>query len=179
VWTALFFLGAPTLIELLEALRRHGGRIAVLAVLLVFLSDNLAWFAAFVPALHSGVPADVRITSDQRELLDRLNAREFYGDLLLSDDRQVGYLAIAETPLRSWASHWLETPEYRRREADLDALFRKGRFVPAWEMRPLLIVFTRGSDRVIPPPWLAGRGTRQVYENRRFVVYRIAPATRR
>jgi hypothetical protein len=178
VWTALFFLGAPTLLELLDALRRRWGRIAVLAVLLVLLSDNLAWFAAFVPALHSGVPADVRVTRDQSALLDRLNSREFYGDLLLSDDRQVGYLAIAETPLRSWTSHWLETPEFRRREADLDALFARGRFLPAWERRRLLIVFTRGPEAVVPPPWLVGRGAQRAYENHRFVVYRIAPTMR-
>jgi hypothetical protein len=185
VWTALFFLGAPVLLQLLTALQirlsRTGARIATVLVLGLFLSDNIAWFASYIAAFHSRVPADIRLKDEEREVLDRLNDPALFGDLLISDDRSIGYLAIAETPLRSWTAHWLETPHFRERERQLDDLFLRGRFAPEWNDRRLLIVVTRGPNVTLPPPWLAERAASLIFEDRKFAIYRVAPrpATRR
>lgn len=178
VWIPLFFLGLPVLLELLETLQTRlapmRARLVTALVMGLFLSDNIAWFASYVPAFHSRVPSDIRLKDDQREVLDRLNTAKFYGDLLLCDDRELGYLAIAETPLRSWSAHWLETPHFEKRNRQLDDLFLRGRFIDEWSDRSLLIVVTRGPNVAIPPPWLARRAASQVFENRKFVVYRVA-----
>jgi hypothetical protein len=179
VWTALFFLGAPALVALLDRLgrlRRPWGRVATASVLALFLSDNIAWFARH--AANARLPGrnGVRLTAEKREVLDRLDTRSYYGDLLISDDPVIRELAIAETPLRSWVSHWLETPHLRARAAQVEALFRDGRFAREWESRPLLIVVTRRSADEPPPAWLAGRRAARVFQNRRFAIYRVVPA---
>jgi hypothetical protein len=182
VWTPLFLLGAPTLVGLFGSLRNRlpspWGRAAIALVLGLFLMDNIAWFVGFASSFRSAEQNGVRINRDQRDVLAHLDSRSYYGDLVLCQDRTLANLVLAETPLRTWTSHWLETPHFRARERELDALFEEGRFAAAWESRPLLIVFTRESGRTIPPDCLVARGAVEVYQNRKYQIYRIDGSAR-
>lgn len=175
VWMGLFFLGVRSLVDLFETLVRRLPRplgiFAVGLVVAILLSDNFVWFATF----GSRYRKDIWLTSDQEQVLKRLDHREYYGRLLLSEDRLLSYLAIAETPLRSWVSHELETPHYAERVREIDDLFRKGRFVAAWESKPLLIVISRRSATEEQPPWLCGHRATSIFQNRSFRIYKVDP----
>lgn len=175
VWMGLFFLGVRSLVDLFETLVRRLPRplgiFAVGLVVAIFLSDNFVWFATF----GSRYRKDLWLTSDQEQVLKRLDHREYYGRLLLCEDRLLSYLAIAETPLRSWVSHELETPHYAERVREIDNLFRKGRFIAAWDSTPLLIVISRHSATEVQPPWLDGRRATSIFQNRSFQIYKVDP----
>ena len=68
----------------------------------------------------------VRLDAQQADLLARLDADEFLGHLLISEDERISYLALAETRLRSAVGHALETPDYAERRAEVAALFAPG-----------------------------------------------------
>ncbi|MBX6312958.1 MAG: hypothetical protein IRY99_08600 [Isosphaeraceae bacterium] len=183
-WAALFLLGARVLVDLFEAMARRPrpwGALGAAMIVAVFLMDNGLWLAGFLRALRSPLLSrsldynGVRLTRDQAEVLRRLDDHSFAGALLLSEDFTIGYLAIAETPLRSWVAHPLETPHYRERRRQVEALFREGCFLQAWEARPLLIVIERGPGQETkdPPPWLGGRGAERIFENRKYQIYRV------
>lgn len=180
-YVALFLLGAPALFALFEGLTRRLPRrlaqLAIAGVVLVFLSDNLAWFAAFPYRAYRGLESEsIRIKPDEAAVLKTLDDRGYYGDLVLSEDEELGNLVISETPLRSWVAHVYETPNYEARVKDLDDLFRAGRFNPAWDGRPLIVVARRKPDAPdVPPAWVAERGGKAILTNPSYGVYRIVP----
>jgi hypothetical protein len=174
IWTALFFLGAPELLRLLDRLR--GRRLALAAFTALFLFDNLTWFGVYYAGgLRAKLGNGVRINIYQEEVLRRLDDPRLAGCTILGDDHELLYLAIAESPLRSWVSHWIETVDFERHRDELDALFERGRFVDAWESLPLVVVVTRRSGESGPPHWLARRGAEPIFANRKYLVYRVAP----
>jgi hypothetical protein len=63
------------------------------------------------------------------------------GRVVLSEDAQLGYLLTAYTPLRSWRSHYANTPWSPERRAELDAFFQQGKVTDAWRALPLIVVF--------------------------------------
>jgi hypothetical protein len=175
IWTALFFLGAPQLLRLLGRLR--GRRLALAAFTVLFLFDNLTWFGVYYAGgLRAKLGNGVRINIYQEEVLRRLDDPRLAGCTILGDDHELLYLAIAETPLRSWVSHWIETVDFERHRDELDALFERGRFASEWESLPLVVVVTRRSGDSGPPHWLARRGAERILANRKYLVYRVAPA---
>ncbi len=159
IWTPLFLLGVETLLGLFAAiggLRVKPVRVlAAAALLAVMLSDNAAWFAHIAydglldPASRAwrppdpAWPRDIRLRPAQRAALDRLNQTDLAGCLLVSRDRLIGYLAIAETPLRSWLGHFLNTPDFEAKSQALDKLFDAGVLDPSWRDRDLVILDDR------------------------------------
>ena len=153
--------------------------------MLVFLSDNLIWFGHFpAQALHRGGPdrtpepnnaADIRLTRDQRGVFDWINREKLGNALILTRDPLLSYLANAYTPLRTWASHPLNTPDFAARRRELDTLFQRGIFVEAWERTPVLVVLSEPRDAGSAPKWLQGRDAVEVFENATYRVFRIDP----
>lgn len=175
IWTALFFLGAPELLGLLERLRDR--RLLLALFTMLFLFDNITWFGVYYAGgLRARLGNGVRMSIDQEEVLRRLDDPRLAGSTIVGDDHDLLYLAIAETPLRSWVSHWIETVDFEKHRAELDDLFERGRFVAAWESLPLVVVVTRRSADSRPPDWLARRGAERLFANRRYFVYRLAPS---
>ncbi|HEY5656395.1 MAG TPA: hypothetical protein VIY27_01265 [Myxococcota bacterium] len=180
VWLPLFLLGAPVLVGGLQALRERAGSALGAAaaglVVAVFCLDNAAWLGAF-PLEHvtGRTHAGVVLAPEQREVLRWLDRPENAGRLLLSEDPAIGYLAPVYTPVRSWQSHRFSTPGYAARGAELKALFRRGRMLPQWEQRRLLILVNSRPGAPSPPAWLARRGAERVLENPAFAVYRLDP----
>jgi hypothetical protein len=169
-WIALFLLGAPLLVQWFEDLlsrRRLVGVVCCVAILALFLSDNLLWFGSFIKRDDQGV----RLTADQQQLLGWLNTGDNRGYVVLSQDPQIGYMTIVYTPLRSWLSHW-ETPERLQRKQELESFFQEGRVVNKWKVLPLLVIFSEG------PPMDANSAASfqkeaPVFENRSFRVLRF------
>ncbi|MBX6314019.1 MAG: hypothetical protein IRY99_14055 [Isosphaeraceae bacterium] len=176
-WMALFLMGSGTLIVLLSRLlapvRKPLGPLGAGLVLALFLSDNVLFFGSFMPpffAADSGL--GMKLSRDQRELLSWLNAHEHRGFLLLSQDPEIGYLATVYTPLRSWYSHWANTPMIRRRISELDRFFASGQLLPYWKRKPLLVVSLAGQGQ---PSWAASGRAMEVFRNRTYNVFRLIP----
>ncbi len=151
-WIPLFLLAAPALVDVFQRLGALRSRalapLAAGTVLSLALADNAAWFA-----LKLRHPDIVSLTPEVAAVLDTIEHQARRQELLLSEDsRHVGYLACVYTPVRAWASYPLNTPDYARRRAELDAFFRSGVPVPAWRGRSALILFSLDAH---PAPGLA------------------------
>jgi hypothetical protein len=169
-WSALFLLGAPVLVEVFSSLKR-AGRLVLLAAI---LGDNAVWFAKVVRDV--GVPDrnGVRLTSEGRDVLKRLDGDDLLGGLVVCEDERLSYLTIAETRLRSWVGHALETPGYAERRREVDDLFARGIFPKAWQGRAILVVRYRREGEPNAPDWLRRRGaTRPLFENRKWQIFQI------
>ncbi|MBV8611409.1 MAG: hypothetical protein JO034_28700 [Singulisphaera sp.] len=190
IWTPLFLMGAGTMVGWLSRRlsdpRRARGMAWVAVAMLVFLSDNLIWFGHFplqaqcrdgrdVPPEPNNV-ADIRLTRDQWSVFDWINREKLDGGLILTRDPLLSYLANVYTPLRSWAAHRFNTPDFEARRRELDALFERGTFVEAWDRTPVLVILRGPRDGTLDPSWLRGRGAVEVFENGTYRVFRIDPA---
>ena len=154
-WVALFLLGLPTLSgffrRVREGVRQPAMWLAIVPVLLVLLSDNAVWLGATTTQglgmeLGRGLPRDslrqgFGLSRDQQEVLAWMNKPQLSGSVVLSEDGDLGYLVTAYTPLRSWRSHYANTPWSEQRRHELDAFFQRGEVVGAWRTLPLVVVF--------------------------------------
>ena len=153
VWTALFFIGAPSLIILLEKMqssRRVLSKVGMAAFLIAFLLDNATWLTAVAvsPSLvrDSRDRSDIVLTRNQKELLTWMDSEETLGAVVLSEDEKIGYLATVYTPLRSWYGHPFNTPQSSKRKEELNAFFSKGQVQDIWTDERLLLVFRKNSQ---------------------------------
>jgi hypothetical protein len=177
IWTPLFLIGAPALIALLGYLRTRGmvvAPIAIAAIVLLFLLDNGMWLTTLYkrPNVITDGPM---LTPPRWELIQKLKDPKYACDLVLSQDLDIGYLVTAYTPLRSWYSHFANTPYLQERVDQLRALFSEGVYLDEWRTRPCIIVL-RKDYTPAPPPWLNDIGARLIEENEAFRVYQVAPA---
>ena len=164
VWTSLFLIGAPTFTGLLHRLGARGNlisRIAVGSVVLVVLSDNIVWLTGHTT---HGLPGDVWLTTGQKDIVTWMDSQRVSGALVVSEDPEVSRMAAVYTSARPWAAVKGITPGEAEREAEQAEFFLKGRGVPAWEGRPLFIVFSaaRHSPQEISDLVAAGMQGREV-----------------
>ncbi len=180
IWTALFFLGVPTLLGLFAALKARGGRVlgslAIAAVLGLLLLDNATWLGRFPCRAAQGRPIlDFPVTADQLALYRWMSRPENRGAFLITDDAELGYLAGVYTPLRSWLGHDKNTPDIDARVREVDLFLAEGRVIDAWRGRSLLVVLDRFTAT---PPALAGTAGEPVFENPTYRVFSLTPAVR-
>lgn len=171
-WAPLFLLGVPTLKALLDRLRSALLRtMGVTCIVGIFLSDNICWFSALavertVLKMNGG---DFYVSRDQKEVLDWLNGNDdMPHPVVVSEDMRLGYLVIAYTPLRSWASHDHETPLYHQRAAEIRTLSEAGTMAEAWQTLPVLWVVSPGS---LAEKALLENGARLRFTNGGYRIY--------
>ena len=186
-WVALFLLGLPALSAIFRRFRESSRRPAALlaggTLMIVLLSDNVAWLGATTTQglgmnLGRGLPADslrqgFGLSPDERGVLTWLNTPRLRGTVVLSEDPTLGYLLTAYTPLRSWRSHYANTPWSSERRAELDAFFQQGKVTDSWRALPLIVVFRSTT------PWrerIAGFTTDSInpsFQNPRYIVVEV------
>jgi hypothetical protein len=181
IWTPLFFMGVMPLVGLFGAIQRLRGivfrNVAAGAVLAALLLDNAAWLAQYPLKALAGRPdAGITITHAQLDLFRWLCRDENRGALLLTGDRDLGYLASVYTPLRSWIGHIFNTPDGPKHEAEIQAFLAEGRLVDAWSGKTLLVV-TDGTTTSSHSP--ATYPSHPTYTNDTYLVYRLDPAQTR
>jgi hypothetical protein len=164
-WTALFFLGAPLLISMLDSILKISRplvRRSVVALLLgLFLLDNAAWFAKI--AVHNEFV--VALTKDQSDALNWLSHNVKYGDMVICQDSMISYLVSVYTPGRSWKGHDQTTPYMTERSNEIDQLFNQGIVLPAWQKSGVIFV---GPAAWSPP---AALPLTRVYEDPGFSIW--------
>jgi hypothetical protein len=151
IWIPLFFLGAPVLVHVVQ--RALDSRNAILSKLIVvagllwFVSDNAAWFVTHgYRALFRAQPLGITLTDEMSRVFALMNAPNFYGSLLISEDKKIGYLATVYTPLRSWRSHVFNTPFVKQRDEELRRFFDSGFEAPQWQDQPIIVLRIKGED---------------------------------
>lgn len=176
IWTPLFFMGAPSLVGLIDYLlkKRLLGMIAIGGVACIMLLDNALWLSTM--KWRPDVVTDgVMISPPRWEVLEELRKPQYEGALVLSRDLDLGYLVTAYTPLRSWYSHWANTPYRDERKEELAALFNSGSYLDAWRRRKIVVVLKK---ELTPqtPGWLKDLNGQATMENDQFRIYLVDPA---
>lgn len=168
-WTALFFLGYPVLllvIDRLLSIRRRQPRYAAIGVFVTFiLLDNLLWYGSFVFQIRGSPTQAISLTYDQKAVLDWLDRNAKPPEMVVCQDETVGYLISTYTPVRSWEGHWANTPGFQERKAEVEQEFLSGRTLPEWQRMHILYVNERSN------PWSPPLNTVELYQNRGFSVW--------
>lgn len=170
-WIALFFLGAPGLLQLLDktlSIQSKVWRTAAVAMfLLVMTSDNLFWFASFRDA---GVQRyAITIDPDERDALRWLGQHAEPPALVASSSGNINYLTSTYTRARSWFGHDYNTPHAADRREEVRRVFAGGNPLPT--ANPVYYVSRR--DLAWTPP----AGAQEVYENAGYHIWWSLPSS--
>jgi hypothetical protein len=139
-WTALFFLGAPVLIGLIDSilkLSRPIARYGALALLLgLFLLDNAAWLVKI--AIDNEFI--VSLTKDEDGALNWLSKNARPGDLVICQDEMLSYLVPTYSPALAWQGHLKNTPYLGLRHDEVERVFNQGQALPEWKRHGVIYV---------------------------------------
>ena len=174
-WIALFFLGAPGLLQLLDKILAIQPKIwpgvwrtaAVAMFLLLMTSDNLFWFASFRDAAVQRYA--ITIDPDESDALRWLGQHAEPPALIASTSRNINYLTSTYTRARSWFGHDYNTPHAEERREEVRRAFETGSLLPATS--PVYYVPRR--DLIWTPP----AGAREVYENAGYHIWLSLPTS--
>jgi len=164
-WIALFFLGAPGLLKVLDRMSSIHSTLpraaAVGLFLLLMTSDNLLWFASFHdPSVQH---YSIAIDSNERDTLRWLSRHAEPPALVASSSGNINYLTSTYTRVRSWFGHDYNTPHGYERREEVRNVFAHGGQLPA--QGPVYYIPKRSLH------WSAPEGARQVYENGGYEIW--------
>jgi hypothetical protein len=101
IWMPLYLMGAQVLLSLLKRLLCRPLRLAHvvcgLAIISLFLLDNVVWFGSFLVRQDQGF----RLTYDQKQLFSWMERPDGGKYLVVAQDPSIGYMAGVYTPLRA------------------------------------------------------------------------------
>jgi hypothetical protein len=168
-WIALFFLGAPGLLQLLDrilAIQPKVWRAAAVAMFLVLMtSDNLFWFASFRDATVQRYA--ITIDPNERDALRWLGQHAEPPAMIASTSGNINYLTSTYTRARSWFGHDYNTPHAEERRQEVRRAFEIGTPLPS--ANPIYYVPRR--DLTWTPPV----GAQEVYENAGYHIWLSLP----
>jgi hypothetical protein len=166
-WIALFFLGAPGLIRMIERLGAIPSRVwrtaAVGLFLLLMCSDNLFWFASFRDA--SVQRYGIAIQPAERDVLHWLGRHAEPPAMVASTSNNINYLTSTYTRVRSWFGHDYNTPYAAERREEVKKVFLNGGPLPTDD--PVYYVPRRDLK------WTPPAGAYQVYENAGYEIWSL------
>jgi hypothetical protein len=164
-WIALFFIGAPMLIALLDYLLRLPGpwlRTGALTLLMIFfLLDNAAWLVKI--AIRNEFL--VSLSREESGALSWLGHNVKQGDMVICEDVPVSYLVSTYTPGRSWYGHEKNTPYMQQRQDEVNQAFSEGIILPEWKKQGVYFV---SPANWVPPAQLP---LKQLYANTGFSIW--------
>ncbi len=172
-WTALFLIGAPWVLN--EGwpwikTRWPRARFAIAAAFtLLFLSDNVAFFALNTKRQLRASQPGFWLTHEQKEVLAFLNGLPADAPLVISQEEELGYMVIVYTPLKAYRSHFFDQGDAWSRVKQ-QADYFDGRITDQLLAGPLIVLVNKDRGAFVP------NGTHEViYENDRFKVFRSEP----
>ena len=171
-WMALFFLGAPALIWLLDRLLAIPSvplrPVAVAMLLTIILFDNIVWFASFMGP--STISRELAISKDQNGVLAWLNKNAAPPEMVVCQDWMVSYLINTYTPVRTWYGHFFNTPNMAARGKEVEDAFQKEQFLPEWRRMHILYVAPRTG-------WNPPANATALFSNGSFTVWEALPSS--
>jgi len=166
-WMALFFLGSPALIELLDSVLRKPRplvRMGALALIVgILLLDNTAWLIK--TAVHNEFL--VLLSRDESDALGWLSQHLRSGDMVICQDTVISYLVPVYSQARAWQGHEKNTPYLLQRRAEIERAFSQGLLLPEWKRKGVVYV----SPAAWSPP--AGILLEQRYGNSEFSIWTV------
>ncbi len=112
VWACLFLIGLPEIIATLKIIYEMKSifikSTLIFGLLSISLADNAAWLSLQSLKLMNG--GGIVLNSNQKEVLTYLKNHYFENELLISQDKTIGYLSTVYTPYRSLFTHAFNTP---------------------------------------------------------------------
>jgi hypothetical protein len=160
--------------------------VLALPLLGAFAVDNWVWLSAtaaraFGAQLGRELPADslhlgIGLTANEVELYTWLDSKAHGPRVVVSEDDRVGYLTTVYTPLRSWRSHYANTPWSTQRLAELRQFFDSGTVIPEWRTRPTLIVFRDSTGWRYRTRNFGSDPAELVFRNASFTVISVTPS---
>ncbi|HEV2162724.1 MAG TPA: hypothetical protein VGR52_10925 [Stellaceae bacterium] len=176
IWASLFLMGAPTMTKVADRLLMRSGLLGLATALILLgfmLTDNIVWFGRFGAYELSGkdfADSPLVMTTNEADVLHRLNESHLNGSLVLSDSNSLAYLTTVYTPLRCWYSHIHSTPYALERESQTKAFFSNGTEVEGWRSRPTIVVHAKavGSEH---GTLFRRLGYYLIYQNASFQVF--------
>ncbi len=164
-WIALFFLAAPGLLQVLNravSIRMLPLRVAaIVALLALFLSDNLLWFRSFSdPAVQRYA---ISLSPDEKAVLDWIGHNAHSSSYVVSSDQWINYLTPTYTDIRAWSGHDYNTPNAVEKRRDVAEVFSAGKYISAGA--PVYYIPSQGQA------WTPPSGAREVFRNGSFVVW--------
>jgi hypothetical protein len=171
-WMALFFLGSPLLVALLDRLLRIEvswlRALALSAFLLFFLSDNIVWFTSFLKPTTSEA---VLILKEQKEVLNWLGRTAVPPDMVVTADAAIGYLVSTYSRVRSWAGYGASTPYFRQRTIETQQAFQDNVILPIWTTMHVYYIQRFPLDPEFKPP----AGSKEVFRDARYAIWECPP----
>ena len=171
-WMALFFLGSPLLVAVLDRLLGFEGAwlrgLALSAFLLFFLSDNIVWFATFLRPTTSEA---IILYEQQMDVLKWLGRNAVPPEVVVTSDLYMSYLVSTYSRVRSWAGYGASTPHYKERCLESVRAFEDGIILPEWENLDVIYV-RRLKDY---PRWKPPANSTEVFHNSWYDVWECPP----
>ncbi|PZR25934.1 MAG: hypothetical protein DI538_26925 [Azospira oryzae] len=123
--------------------RRHGG-VALVSLLILFFSDNIAWFVNFSrSASHTG---NVHyVSKGEYEVFQWMNRHVGAETLVISTNTNISYMVPAYTSGHSWYSHYFTTPYKDRKIASMESFIQSGITDSSWQDKDLLYIAEKSS----------------------------------
>ncbi len=112
VWACLFLIGLPEIIATLKIIYEKKSvfikSTLIIGLVAISLADNASWISLQSLKLMNG--GGIVLNSNQKEVLTYLNNHYSKNELLISQDKTIGYLSTVYTPYRSLFTHAFNTP---------------------------------------------------------------------
>jgi hypothetical protein len=122
---------------------------------MLFLSDNLLWFASFADA--SVQDTAIPLSRDDKDVLQWLDGHAAPPAYVASSNRWINYLTPTYTHVRSWIGHEKNTPHAFERFTETAEAFSAGKPIPT--ANPVYYIPARDLH------WTPPLGSRLVYSN--------------
>ena len=183
IWIPLFLMGSKTLYDIFLWLKVRMNKpffiFSLMIIMAVFLSDNGLWMGyRLAYSLQQKHLFGIYLTNSQKQVLDWIYENDFHNKLVLSQDLHLGYYVTCYTPLRSWYSHWHNTPFAQLRKKQLAGLFGKGQLLKVWKSMDLLVIYVKSNAEWMiknNPSWPGNISGTILYTNSDYVVVSIKP----
>ncbi len=141
LWLFLFLLGYSSfkdLIALFNSYRPLTRSMLTLLFFLLFFLDNLGWFT--VQGIHQLKGTSLHLSRDEKEVIGYLKEHTTNQTILFSEDQKMSYLALVYSPVRSYYSHWANTPAIRKKIRNTGLFFHTGQVPEGFDDREVLLL---------------------------------------
>ncbi len=168
VWACLFLIGCPVIVSWLKNLFAIGSPLKKYGIITVIISivllDNLTWMTIESFRQREGGSVNTKIS--EKEVLDYLSTHYLDHYLLISQNKNIGYLSTVYTPYRSFYSHKHNTPDGKNQLLKLNRLMNNCIIDSSMQSRNLVFVVYRNKANC---EFI--RGSDLLYENKDYEIY--------
>ena len=141
IWTSLFLLGLPALLQWNKFLQKKYGYAAIVFFATIFFLDNFLWVFNIVYT-KAETPFPTYISKEQKQVLKWLDEESSNKTLIISSDPTISYLSTVYTKAYPWYSHPYTTPFAEKKKSIQNKFLSTGVLDSSWINREINFVLT-------------------------------------